>query len=164
MTQRTGTFHFRPTSCLCSAHVALAVLLHSTSWGAAEDVPNGMQSRAQYHSPGQPWPRGKQEAIFSNGLGLTVSSEETAVASSTCRRSPRFPGNKVKMKFVKHELLCKVKPPAVKPGIRPWFWSVRQQRFCIQCKSTTTLPCLSMAVLRMNGTSFFQDACAAFMC
>lgn len=111
------------------------------SWGHAKW--DAVQSQVP-----QPWSAlawGKQEAIFSNGFGLMVSSEETVVASSTCRRSPCFPGNKVKIKLVKHKLLCKVKPPAVKPGIRPWFWSVRQQGFCIQYRATTTLPCLSMA-------------------
>lgn len=123
--------------------------------GVSRDVPNGMQSRAQYRCPGQPWPGANKKQFFQVGLaskkcrGATatsdvISPEERAVVSSTCRRSPWFSGNKVKINSGKHELLPGAKVPATRPGIRAYFWSVRKQRFRIQCRITTTLPSLSV--------------------
>ena len=116
-----------------------------------------MRSRAWYRGPAQPWSGVNNKKFFQIDLGSkkcwgptatsgTVSSEKTAVVSSTCRCNACFPGNKVKINSGKHGLLHGVKPLAARPGIRFYFWSVRQQRSRLQSTITTTLPCLSVVV------------------
>lgn len=85
------------------------MLFHPSAWEVARGMPNRMQPRTQYHSPGQPWPVANKKPFFQTGFhskgmvkqgGLTTSdtiSEETVVASRTHRHSTGFPGNKVKM-------------------------------------------------------------------
>lgn len=156
--------------------MASTTLFHPASWGVARDVPNRMQSRARYRSPGQPWPGANKKQFFQIGLdskkwrGATatsdvVSSEETAVVFSTQKRSLCFPGNRVKMNSGKHELLRRAKPLATRPGIRAYFWSGRQQRLHIQCRITTTLPSLSIVAAGSEQQAIWSGCmCYLFWC
>lgn len=95
-------FPLQATSCLCSADVASATLLHCSAWEVAGDKPDRMHSRALYHSPGQPWPVANKKPFLWNRFSLKnrggeadyfwhIISKETVVGLQHSQEQHRVP-------------------------------------------------------------------------